>query len=241
MYAGTITSKAIGNSPPLVQQLGWGCLINFFYVPGAFIGAYLCDWLGPKPTMIFGLVMQAIFGFALSGAYGFFKERIVGFAIMYGIFLSWGEVGPGNNVGLFAAKASGPTAARAQLYSLAAASGKVGAFIGTYTFEYIVQRFPEGSQLRETGIFYIGSGMALLSAIVVFFFFPNIKADTMVDEDALFRQYLMDHGYDVSGMGIGGSESSLESGDYAIEADKKAFGSNGVREEVIEADIDDKK
>lgn len=237
MYAGTITSKAIGDNPPLVQQLGWGCLINFFYVPGAFIGAYLCDWLGPKPTMILGLVMQSIFGFALSGAYGYFKERIVGFAIMYGIFLSWGEVGPGNNVVLFAAKASGPTAARAQLYSLAAASGKVGAFIGTYTFDYIVRRFPPGD-LQETGIFYIGSGLALLSALVVLIFFPNIRADAMNDEDALFRQYLIEHGYDVSGMGIG-SETSLESG-ATIEDDKKVF-PNGVREEVVEADIDDKK
>lgn len=240
MYAGTITSKAIGEKPPLVQQLGWGCLINFFYVPGAFIGAYLCDWLGPKPTMIFGLVMQSIFGFALSGAYGYFKERIVGFAIMYGIFLSWGEVGPGNNVVLFAAKASGPTAARAQLYSLAAASGKVGAFIGTYTFDYIVRRFPEGD-LQETGIFYIGSGLALLSALVALIFFPNIRADAMNDEDALFRQYLIEHGYDVSGMGIGGSESSLESGHMDLEHDKKAFGTPGVRDQVVEADIDDKK
>lgn len=242
MYAGTITSKAIGDNPPLVQQLGWGCLINFFYVPGAFIGAYFCDWLGPKPTMIFGLVMQSIFGFALSGAYGYFKEHIVGFAIMYGIFLSWGEVGPGNNVGLFAAKASGPTAARAQLYSLAAASGKVGAFIGTYTFQYIVDRFPEGD-LKETGIFYIGSGLALLSALVALLFFPNIRADTMVDEDALFRQYLIEHGYDVTGMGIGGSESSLESGTLHMDDDKKMMGPNGVRQEVLEAeaDYDDKK
>lgn len=42
--------------------------------------------------MIFGLCMQAIFGFALSGAY--YKlanpERIAGFAILYGVFLAFG-------------------------------------------------------------------------------------------------------------------------------------------------------
>lgn len=77
MYAGDISQLAIGNDPPLYQVLGWGCLINFFYVPGAFVGAWLSDWMGPKKCMIFGSVMQAIFGFALSGAYNFFRQRCV--------------------------------------------------------------------------------------------------------------------------------------------------------------------
>lgn len=84
MYAGDITDGANPN-PTLYTTLGWGCLVNFFYVPGAFVGAWLSDWMGPKRCMIFGLVMQAIFGFALSGAYNYFKKHIAGFAIFYGI------------------------------------------------------------------------------------------------------------------------------------------------------------
>ena len=121
--------------------------------------------------------------------------------------LSWGEIGPGNNLGLFAAKGVGPTAARAQLYSIAAASGKVGAFIGTYTFGYIVDRFH--GQLHETGIFYIGSGIALLSALVTLLFLPNIKADNMVDEDRLFREYLVEHGVDITMMGTKNDNASI--------------------------------
>ncbi|TXT07617.1 uncharacterized protein COLE_04541 [Cutaneotrichosporon oleaginosum] len=203
MYAGDITSAATGPNPTLYQTLGWGCLVNFFYVPGAFVGAWMSDWLGPKYCMVFGSVMQAAFGFGLSGGYEYFKKRVVGFAIVYGIFLSWGEIGPGNNLGLFAAKAAGPTAARAQLYSIAAASGKVGAFVGTYIFPHIVAQFAKRSKLLEqTGIFYVGSGVALLSATVTFFFLPNIKPDNMIDEDRLFREYLIENGVDVSGMGM---------------------------------------
>jgi hypothetical protein len=33
------------------------------------------------------------------------------------------------------------------------------------------------------GVFWIGSGLAVLSAIIVFFFIPNIKPDAMHDED----------------------------------------------------------
>lgn len=38
--------------------------------------------------MIFGLLMQAIFGFALSGAYNqLIPDHVAGFAVMYGLFL----------------------------------------------------------------------------------------------------------------------------------------------------------
>lgn len=39
--------------------------------------------------------------------------------------------GPGNCLGVIAAK-SGPTAVRGQYYGVAAATGKVGAFVGTW-------------------------------------------------------------------------------------------------------------
>lgn len=135
--------------------------------------------------------------------------------------LSWGEVGPGNNLGVFAAKAAGPTAARAQIYSIAAASGKVGAFVGTYIFPHIVKRFAKISPtLEQTGIFYVGSGVALLSAVVTFFFLPNIKPDNMVDEDRLFREYLLENGIDISGMGMTADKLDAEKADKADKDDK---------------------
>lgn len=51
--------------------------------------------------------------------------------VVYGIFLSFGELGPGNCLGMLAAK-SGPTAVRGQFYGIAAAVGKIGAFAGTW-------------------------------------------------------------------------------------------------------------
>jgi hypothetical protein len=72
-----------------------------------------------------------------------------------------------------------------------------------YTFPYIRQRFGERSALLEkTGIFWLGSGLALLSALVVLLFFPDIKPDYMVDEDRLFREYLVENGVDISMMGM---------------------------------------
>ena len=54
--------------------------------------------------MIFSLVTQAIVGFIMSGLYTKLTEHIAAFAVFYGIFLSLGEAGPGNNLGLLASK-----------------------------------------------------------------------------------------------------------------------------------------
>ena len=90
--------------------------------------------------MIFGLVAQAIVGFIMSGLYAKLTEHIAAFAVVYGIFLSLGEAGPGNNLGLLASK-SGPTAVRGQYYGIAAAVGKVGAYVGTWAFPPIIDAF----------------------------------------------------------------------------------------------------
>lgn len=67
----------------------------------------------------------------MSGLYERLTNHIGAFAVVYGIFLSFGELGPGNCLGLLAAK-TGPTAVRGQFYGFAAAVGKIGAFVGTW-------------------------------------------------------------------------------------------------------------
>ena len=50
--------------------------------------------------MIVGFVCQAIIGFAMSASYETLQNHIAGFAVVYGIYLSFGEFGPGNNLGV---------------------------------------------------------------------------------------------------------------------------------------------
>jgi MFS family permease len=88
MYSDTIVGRAAPNAT-FAQTLGWGCLVNAFYVPGTIAGSFLADYIGPKYCLITGLVLQAVFGFALSGAYDrFFPHaeggNVAGFAVMYG-------------------------------------------------------------------------------------------------------------------------------------------------------------
>jgi hypothetical protein len=77
----------------------------------------------------------ACFSSLIDGSYPSFATSLVhtpaAFAVVYGIFLSFGEFGPGNCTIVLAAK-TGPTAVRGQFYAVAAAVGKVGALVGTW-------------------------------------------------------------------------------------------------------------
>ncbi|KAK0223185.1 MFS Git1p-related glycerophosphoinositol and glycerophosphocholine permease [Armillaria fumosa] len=219
IYSSTVVNNITGGSEKLSIVFGWNVVINLFYIPGTLLGAFVVDYLGPKWTMIVGLLAQAIIGFIMSGCYEQLAEHVAAFAVVYGIFLSFGELGPGNNIGLLASKTS-PTAIRGQFYGIAAAVGKVGAFVGTWAFPPMIDAFGGDDTARgNTGPFWVGSGLAVLSAIVTYLFIKPLSHDGMVQEDIAFRQYLESKGYDTSQMGLGG-ETEISS-DTAEEEDEK--------------------
>lgn len=94
IFSSTIINRA-NTDQSLVKSLGWGVLINCFYLPGPFIGGYLSDKIGRRQTMALGFTLQAILGFVLGGAIGPIQKIFPLFIVLYGIFLTLGEVGPG--------------------------------------------------------------------------------------------------------------------------------------------------
>jgi len=226
IYSSIVVDNITGSNTSLTVSLGWATVINLFYMPGTLGGAFIVDYIGPKNCMLLGLISQAIIGFIMSGAYNSLQKHIGAFAVVYGIFLSLGEVGPGNCLGMLAAK-SGPTAVRGQYYGIAAAVGKIGAFVGTWVFPIIIKNFG-GSDTNKgnTGPFWIGSGLAVLSAIITFFFIRPLSADSMKKEDAEFRLYLEAHGFDTSLMGSGDIADDQES--VSSDEEKTQYAANKV-------------
>ncbi|KIJ46991.1 hypothetical protein M422DRAFT_59563 [Sphaerobolus stellatus SS14] len=220
LYSSTIINSIVPPGSSLTIVLGWATVINLFYIPGTLIGAFVVDYLGAKNTLISGLLLQALFGFFMSGFYPELKHHVAGFAIVYGIFLSWGEFGPGNCTILIAAKA-GPTAVRGQFYGMAAAIGKIGAFVGTWAFPPMIKAFGgSASDKGNSGPFFVGSGFAILSALITFFFIKPLSTDGMIKEDAEFRAYLEANGYDTSQMGLKDERVTNSSRDSVDEAEK---------------------
>jgi len=221
LYSSTIVNNITGGSSALSVVYGWSVIINLFYMPGTLIGAFVVDYLGPKNTMILGLLCQAVIGFIMSGAYVQLDKHVGAFAVVYGIFLSFGELGPGNCLGLLAGK-SGPTAVRGQYYGVAAAIGKVGAFVGTWAFPPMIKAFGGATTNKgNTGPFWVGSGLAILSALVTFFFIRPLSHDGMAAEDQAFREYLRANGYNTDQMGFTDVDSFSESAENDVVVDEK--------------------
>lgn len=194
----------------IYKSWGWNVVFNLFYIPGSFIGGFACDYLGPRLNIGVGLICQAIIGFGMTAGYSNLKNHIGAFVVVYGIFISFGEFGPGNNCGILAAKSSA-TPIRGQYYGIAAAIGKIGAFVGTYVFPIILNN--NGGADSDEGIktaFYISSGLCLFSAVLALFFAPSIGQDSIELEDKRFVEYLKSHGFDISTMGNGTVTHDLE-------------------------------
>jgi len=202
IYSAPILQGIEGPTPNIPVSFGWNVVTNLFYIPGTVIGAFVLDYVGPKYCQIIGLLLQAIVGFIMSGLYTPLTRHIGGFAVVYGLFLTFGEFGPGNCLGLLAAK-SGPTAIRGQFYGTAAAIGKIGAFVGTWVFPEMIKAFAKKNDtLGNTGPFWVGSGLAIFSAIITFLFIWPLSTDGMEKEDIEFRVYLEENGFDTSTMGL---------------------------------------
>ncbi|RYP12191.1 hypothetical protein DL767_011396 [Monosporascus sp. MG133] len=218
IYSSTILANIYGESALLTTVFGWNTVINIFYLPGTIFGAFVSDWLGPRYTLALGVTLQAVVGFVMAGAYAKLSqpEVVGGFAVVYGIFLTLGELGPGNNIGLLAAKTCA-TGIRGQYYGVAAAVGKIGAFVGTWVFPYIQAAGGDGAASAQYP-FYVSSSLCALSGALALLCLPHVGQDTIALEDARFRAYLEAEGWDTRQLGLRKAEGARGGVDVDIES-----------------------
>jgi MFS family permease len=150
------------------------------------------DRIGRKQAMSVGFALWAIMGFIIGGALNPIQSVFPLFVVLYGIFNSLGEMGPGVATFLCGAE-SFPTPLRGHFLGFAAAVGKAGAAIGTQVFTPIQDSFSD-SQKGVQGVFLIGAAFAAVGALISWFLIPS-KDKHLEDEDTKFRAYLAEHGY----------------------------------------------
>lgn len=200
IYSSAIINIIIPDSD-LYKTFGWNVVLNLFYIPGAFLGAFSSDYLGPRLSLSIGVALQGIVGFIMAALYEHLTKHVGAFVVVFGIFLSLGEFGPGDQIGIIASKTSA-TSIRGRYYGVAAAVGKIGAFVGTKTFPYIINRFGGPQTTRgNQGPFWISSSLCMLSAFISLFLLPSLTQDSVTDEDIRFRDYLERNGFDTSLLG----------------------------------------
>ncbi|KAL1571253.1 hypothetical protein MEW_03964 [Candida albicans P60002] len=211
---GTFNAIILGQiipDAPLWQQWGWSVVFNLFYIPGSFLGAFSADYLGPRLTLAIGVGLQGIIGFIMSACLNGLRKQVAAFTVVFGIFATLGEFGPGGNIGLLASKTSA-TPIRGQYYGIAAAMGKIGAFVGTWIFPAIQRRYASKTNpdLELQVPFYLSSGLCIFSALLTFFLCPHVGQDAINREDKEFVEYLRKNGFDVSKLGEDSSSVDVD-------------------------------
>ncbi|KAM0665124.1 hypothetical protein MY8738_002443 [Beauveria namnaoensis] len=206
IYSSTILRGIYGEGAPLSRVFGWNTVINMFYLPGSIFGAFVSDWIGPKHALALGVFLQSLVAFIMAGVYAHISKHVAAFAVVYGIFLSLGEIGPGNNIGLLAAKTCA-TGVRGRYYGIAAAIGKIGAFVGTWVFPLISKA--GGNDVESAQYpFYVAASLCVLSGIITLTLVPTVGQDTISKEDDRFRAYLESQGWDTTQLGMGKATSN---------------------------------
>ncbi len=140
-YGNTVSSPmvlhAIAPHDSLLQatlvQLG---VFAIAAVPGYFIAAAMMDRIGRKPIQVLGFAMMAASFVAMALIPGI-ENLVVPFLIVYGISYFFTEFGPNATTFIYPSEIF-PVESRTTGHGIASASGKIGGFLGVFTFPLLM-------------------------------------------------------------------------------------------------------
>lgn len=144
--------------------------------------------------MALGFFLQACLGFILGGALGKIQTKLPLFIVLYGVFLTLGEVGPGATIVLTASE-NFPTAVRGHAVGFAASWSKAGAAVGTQVFKPILASWGDDSFHGTQAVFLIASGFAVMGSMFAWIVLQD--PDKNLDNgDQEWKNYLAANGHD---------------------------------------------
>jgi len=123
-------------------------------VPGYFVAAAMMDRIGRKTIQILGFAMMAL-SFAAIALIPGIEKLIYPFLIVYGISYFFTEFGPNATTFVYPAELF-PVEGRTTGHGIAAAAGKVGGFLGVFSFPIL---------LSAGGLFAAESAAAFVSVL----------------------------------------------------------------------------
>jgi len=208
VFSGTIISSVIHNSD-IKKTAEWQLLLGTIALPGVFVGAWLCNRIGRRNTMILGFSGYLVFGLIIGLSYDEITTIIPLFVVFYGLMQSFGNMGPGDMLGLTSSE-SYATPVRGTCYGLSAAIGKTGAAVGTQAFT------PIQNNLGKRWTFIIAAICGVTGVLVTYFFVLDMTGVDLADEDAKFMRYLTENGWegeigedDDKGLIVAGEEAKI--------------------------------
>jgi MFS family permease len=191
VFSGTIIASVIpSTTKDVITKTGeWNLLLGALALPGVFLGAFLCDRLGRKNTMMLGFSGYLVFGLIIGLSYNKITKIVPLFVVFYGLMQSSGNLGPGDMLGLISSETYA-TSVRGTCYGISAAVGKAGAAIGTQAFT------PIQIHLGKRWTFIVAAIVGVVGVLVTYFFVENLTGEDLAERDKKFRTYLVENGWD---------------------------------------------
>lgn len=191
MFSGTIIASVVPSnaSNVILRTAEWTLLLGALSLPGVLLGAFLCDRLGRKNTMMLGFSGYLVFGLIIGLSYDKITKIVPLFVIFYGLMQSSGNLGPGDMLGLISSETYA-TSVRGTCYGISAAIGKTGAAIGTQAFT------PIQLNLGKKWTFIIAAICGVVGILVTYFFVEDLGGEDLGERDKRFRAYLVENGWD---------------------------------------------
>ena len=169
-YGTTISSplvlKSLNPHSNLVTNMFYTLLIFVVAaLPGYIIAAFTIDRLGRKWIQCFGFAMMAV-AYGLLALFPALTTITVSFLLIYGVSYFFTEFGPNVTTFVYPAEIF-PVTVRSSAHGMAAALGKVGAFIGAFAFPYLLSTFHLPGAMAAAAI------VSLLGLVLTIFTLPE--------------------------------------------------------------------
>ncbi len=164
-YGNSISSplilKALAPHASLIQDTALTLLVfTLFALPGYIFAFLAIDRVGHRRLQFLGFTGMAL-GFLLLGVVPGIVKEVLPFVVLYGLSYFFTEFGPNTTTFVLPSELY-PVSARTTGHGLSAGTGKVGAFIGTFTFPLVL------STLGLSGVMLIATSTAVLGIMVTF-------------------------------------------------------------------------
>jgi MFS family permease len=175
-YGNTVSSplvlSALGSDHTILQktltQLG---IFAVFAAPGYAVASLTMDRLGRKTIQVLGFAMMAV-TFGLLALIPNVAKMIYPFLIIYGFSYFFTEFGPNATTFVYPSEIF-PVKVRTTGHGIAAAMGKIGGFVGVFTFPFFMDW--HGLPAAEGA----AAVVSVLGLIVTIFLLPETKGKSL--------------------------------------------------------------